>query len=55
MPALTDVALAIFVALLVLGGIYVPRLGDALGRRLRGDPGQDRRDGTPPGPPPPGR
>ncbi len=33
---LTDLAVFLFVALLVLGGIFVPRVGDAIGRRLRG-------------------
>lgn len=33
---MTDLVVAAFVALLVLGGLYVPRLGDAVGRRLRG-------------------
>jgi hypothetical protein len=36
MPALTDIVVALFVAVLVLGGLYVPRIGDAVGRRLRG-------------------
>jgi len=39
MPSLTDIAVAAFVALLVFGGLYVPRVGDAIGRlvrRLRG-------------------
>jgi hypothetical protein len=35
MPALTDVAVAAFVALLVFGGLYVPRVGDAIGRAVR--------------------
>jgi hypothetical protein len=35
MPALTDIAVAAFVALLVFGGLYVPRVGDAVGRLLR--------------------
>jgi len=34
---ITDVAVFLFVAVLVLGGIFVPRVGDALGRRLRRD------------------
>jgi hypothetical protein len=34
---ITDLAVALFVAILVLGGLYVPRLGDALGRAVRGD------------------
>jgi hypothetical protein len=34
---LTDLAVALFVAVLVVGGLYVPRLGDALGRLLRRD------------------
>ncbi len=33
----TDLAVALFVAILVVGGFYVPRLGDALGRLVRGD------------------
>jgi Sec-independent protein translocase protein TatA len=40
MPSLTDLAVAAFVALLVFGGLYLPRIGDALGRfvrRLRGE------------------
>lgn len=37
---LTDLAVALFVAILVVGGLYVPRLGDALGRLLRGDRGR---------------
>ena len=43
---MTDLAVVIFVAVLVLGGLYVPRIGDAIGKRLRrgsGDrPGGDR-------------
>jgi hypothetical protein len=35
MPVLTDVAVAAFVALLVFGGLYLPRVGDALGRFVR--------------------
>jgi Sec-independent protein translocase protein TatA len=41
MPSLNDLAVAAFITLLVFGGIYVPRLGDALGRwirRLQGKP-----------------
>jgi Sec-independent protein translocase protein TatA len=40
MPSLNDVAVAAFVALLVFGGLYLPRVGDAIGRfvrRLRGE------------------
>ncbi len=39
MPTLTDLAVAAFVTLLVFGGLYLPRVGDAIGRfvrRLRG-------------------
>ncbi len=39
MPSFTDFAVAAFVTLLVFGGLYVPRVGDAIGRlvrRLRG-------------------
>ncbi len=45
MPSLNDLAVAAFITLLVFGGIYVPQLGDALGRfvrrrrRLRDDDG----------------
>jgi Sec-independent protein translocase protein TatA len=35
MPSLTDVAVAAFVALLVFGGLYLPRVGDAVGRFVR--------------------
>jgi hypothetical protein len=34
---ITDVAVFLFVAVLVLGGIFVPRVGDAIGRWLRRD------------------
>ena len=34
---LTDLAVALFVAILVFGGLYVPRLGDAIGRLVRKD------------------
>jgi Sec-independent protein translocase protein TatA len=47
MPSLNDLAVAAFITLLVFGGIYVPRLGDALGRALRRRRG--RRDDDPPG------
>jgi hypothetical protein len=30
-----DLAVALFVAILVLAALYVPRWGDAIGRRLR--------------------
>jgi hypothetical protein len=51
---LTDVAVAAFVALLVFGGLYVPRVADAIGRLFRGGgaqreagkgPPRDRRTG----------
>jgi len=32
---ITDIAVALFVAILVAGGLNVPRIGDALGRLLR--------------------
>jgi len=32
MPSLNDLAVAAFITLLVFGGIYVPRVGDAIGR-----------------------
>jgi hypothetical protein len=34
---ITDFAVFLFVAVLVLGGIFVPRVGDAIGRWLRRD------------------
>ena len=46
---ITDFAVFLFVAVLVLGGIFVPRVGDAIGRRLRRDPAQG--GGRPPGEP----
>jgi Sec-independent protein translocase protein TatA len=45
MPSLNDVAVAAFVALLVFGGLYLPRVGDAIGRfvrRLRGRGAESR-------------
>ncbi len=35
MPSLNDLAVAAFITLLVFGGIYLPRVGDALGRFVR--------------------
>ncbi len=35
MPSLNDLAVAAFITLLVFGGIYVPRVGDAIGRFVR--------------------
>jgi Sec-independent protein translocase protein TatA len=46
---MTDVAVTLFVALLVFGAMHLPRVADALGRavqRLR-----KRTAGEPPGPP----
>jgi hypothetical protein len=38
---MTDLAVALFVAILVLAALYVPRWGDAIGRRVRrGDPAE---------------
>jgi hypothetical protein len=34
-PSLNDLAVAAFITLLVFGGIYVPRVGDAIGRFYR--------------------
>ncbi len=53
MPSLNDLAVALFITLLVFGGIYVPRLGDALGgwvRRRRGLRDDDPGDGGAGGP-----
>lgn len=36
----TDLVVVVFVGILVMGGMYVPRLGDALGRLVK-----DRRRG----------
>ncbi len=47
MPSLNDLAVAAFITLLVFGGIYVPRLGDALGRWIRRRQGH-RDDQQPP-------
>lgn len=41
MLSLNDLAVAAFITLLVFGGIYVPRLGDALGRYVRRKQGRD--------------
>jgi hypothetical protein len=46
---ITDVAVFLFVAVLVLGGIFVPRVGDAIGRRLRRDAGPGGRPPREPG------
>lgn len=44
---MTDLVVALFVAVLVLAALYVPRWGDAIGRRIRGgDP--ERRGEAPP-------
>ena len=31
----TDLVVVVFVAILVVGGLYVPRIGDALGRFVK--------------------
>lgn len=54
MPSLNDLAVAAFITLLVFGGIYVPRLGDAIGRFVRRRRGF-RDDEPPAGPEGPGR
>ncbi len=42
---MTDLAVALFVAILVLAALYVPRWGDAIGRRVRrGDPAERAED-----------
>ncbi len=41
---MTDLAVALFVAILVLAALYVPRWGDAIGRRLRGSGAPERPD-----------
>jgi hypothetical protein len=46
---MTDLVVALFVAVLVFAGLYVPRWGDAIGRLVRrGEP--PARDGAPPPP-----
>ncbi len=55
MPSLNDLAVAAFITVLVFGGIYVPRLGDALGRlvrRRRGLRDEDPPEGGASGPAP---
>ncbi|HET8540125.1 MAG TPA: translocase [Anaeromyxobacter sp.] len=51
---MTDLVVALFVAILVVAGLYVPRWGDAVGRRLRGDApdagGAPPREGSKDGP-----
>ncbi len=47
MTSLNDLAVAAFITLLVFGGIYVPRVGDAIGRFVRRRRGY--RDDDPPG------
>ncbi|HEX9244395.1 MAG TPA: translocase [Anaeromyxobacter sp.] len=39
MPSWNDLAVAAFITILVFGGIYVPRLGDAIGRLVLGKRG----------------
>ncbi len=34
---MTDLVVALFVAILVVAALNVPRWGDAIGRRIRGD------------------
>ena len=41
MPSWNDLVVAAFITLLVFGGIYVPRLGDAIGRFVRRRRGLD--------------
>ncbi len=51
---MTDLAVALVVAILVVAALHVPRWGDALGRRVRGDrarpdaPEDERDDGRRP-------
>ncbi len=45
---MTDLAVALFVAVLVVAGLYVPRWGDALGRLVRGAEPPARADAPPP-------
>jgi Sec-independent protein translocase protein TatA len=56
MPSWNDLAVAAFITLLVFGGVYLPRVGDAIGRfvrRRRGlrddDPPRDDAGGGPRG------
>jgi hypothetical protein len=42
---ITDLVVTLFVAILVVAGLYVSRIGDAVGRFLRRD-GRERRPGT---------
>ncbi len=45
---MTDLAVALFVAVLVVAGLYVPRWGDAIGRLVRGAEPPARADAPPP-------
>ncbi len=46
---MTDLVVALFVAILVVAALNVPRWGDALGRRIRGDRAEDVDRGDGPG------
>jgi len=39
---ITDLVVVLFVAILVVAGLYVPRIGDAVGRFLRRDGAKER-------------
>jgi hypothetical protein len=45
---MTDLVVALFVAVLVVAGLYVPRWGDAIGRLFRGAEPPARTDAPPP-------
>jgi len=42
---MTDIVVALFVAVLVLGGLHVPEIADAAGRALRRRARDDRPEG----------
>ncbi len=48
---MTDLVIALFVTVLVVVALYVPRLGDALGRRVRGGSPAERAGGDDRNPP----
>ncbi len=53
MPSLNDLAVAAFITVLVFGGIYLPQVGDAIGRfvrRRRGHRNDDAPAAEEPGP-----
>lgn len=46
---MAELAVTVFVVVLVLGALKIPALGDAIGRRLRGPSPAAKRPLSPPG------